>query len=176
MRCAHLETGGRLNKARSSTGGVTAGGLSRVVVVGELNVVQSNAAAGELWTAVEFDGHGRCGSAVDVLVGDVADLNPRLLARTIFVAGAVVLVDDDGVLHVRHHDLLEHDVPGEPRAGSAPRLDAHPILASCERRRSHRHVLHARLLRVLSQAPHADAVSGPARHVFDPQVGRSGPD
>ena len=129
------------------------GGL--VVLVGELNVLQPDAAAWVLRAAVELDGDLRGGRPVDVLVGDVADSDPRRLARAALVVGAVVLVDDDGVLDVDHEGVLEKDAPGEAAAGPPPRLDPQPVLGARERRRFHRHVLHPGLVLLLPKASNA---------------------
>lgn len=42
------------------------------------------------------------------------------LARTALVVGAIVLVDDDWVLHILHEYVLEDDVPDERSAGPGP--------------------------------------------------------
>lgn len=83
------------------------GSLSRLIVESEFDVVQPNPGAWEFGAAIEFDSHFSCGCAVDVLVGDVADFDPRYLTGAAFVAWAVVLVDNDGVLHILHHCVLE---------------------------------------------------------------------
>lgn len=42
------------------------------------------------------------------------------LARTTLIVGAVVLINDDGILNVVHYNVLEENVPNEPIAWSGP--------------------------------------------------------
>ena len=42
------------------------------------------------------------------------------LSRTIFLAGAIILVNDDGVLNIDHADVLENDMLDKPIARSGP--------------------------------------------------------
>lgn len=73
------------------------------------------------------------------------------------VVGAVVLVDDDGVLDVLHHGVLEHHPLHERLARPPPCLYPQSILRPREHRRVHRHVLHPLLVVPLPQAPDAVA-------------------
>lgn len=50
------------------------------------------------------------------------------LARAVLVAGAVVLVENDGVLDVLHDDVLEVDFLHVAVDRPPPCLDPHPIL------------------------------------------------
>lgn len=89
------------------------------------------------------------------------------LAGAVDVAGAVVLVDDDGVLDVAHGDV------GEPYAGDAageglpPRLDPESVLRAGERRRLHRHVPDLPLAGAPAEAADADPVPGAAPDFAD---------
>jgi hypothetical protein len=58
------------------------------------------------------------------------------------VVGAVVLVDDDGVVDAGHDGVHEGDAPDEAALGPAPRLDPQPVGRASEPRRLHSHVLH----------------------------------
>lgn len=61
--------------------------------------------------------------------------------RTTLVTGAVLLIDDDGVVDIIHDQILEHNISSIPIAGSGPRLNPYPILSLCEGRTCYRYVL-----------------------------------
>lgn len=72
-----------------------------------------------------------------------------------FVIRTVILVDDDGVIDILHHDVLENNLSDEPVAGPPPCLDPEPISRPPEHSPFHCHILHSLLLRLLRQAPNA---------------------
>ena len=81
--------------------------------------------------------------------------NVHYLTRTIFVARAVILIDDNGVLDILHYNMLENNIPGKTIAGSGPRLYPHPILGTNECGCFYCHILHSSLILVLPQTPNA---------------------
>ena len=56
----------------------------------------------------------------------------KYLVRATVVSWAVVLIDDDGVLDIPHHDVLEENVGHKPIAGPGPCLYSHSIVRSTE--------------------------------------------
>lgn len=69
--------------------------------------------------------------------------------------GAIVLVDDDGVLNISHQSMLECDSPDKPIARPPPWLDPQSVLRPGELCITHRHILHPILVVALPQTPNA---------------------
>lgn len=130
------------------------------VLVRQRHVLQADAAAGVAPAAVEVDGHRRRRGAPDADVPHVADPDAGAPAGAGAAAavGAVVLVDDDGVVDAGHGGVREGDARDEAALGAAPRLDPQPVHGAGEPRRLHRHVLHGLHLHalLLAQAPDAN--------------------
>ena len=80
------------------------------------------------------------------------------IARAVALAGAVVLVDEDGVGHAVHGDPREGDVLDEAGVGHRPRLDPQAVGRARQHRLVHRHVPHPLLTVLPSQAPDAATV------------------
>lgn len=84
---------------------------------------------------------------------------------------AVLLVDDDGIVDVRHHEVFEDDPPNAEGEGVHPRLDPHTVRGASECAVSHRHPHHVLLVLVPAQAADTDAVAGAAEDLRDADVG-----
>lgn len=65
------------------------------------------------------------------------------------VVRAVFLVDDDGVPHVSHYEISEHQVPGVASVGPRPRLHPDAVLCLGEHRVYDCHVLDTFFVRVV---------------------------
>ena len=66
------------------------------------------------------------------------------------MAGAVILVDDDGVLDIDHEYVLENNTLNKPIAGPGPWLDPHPILWTGKSNRLNCHILDTLFFEVLA--------------------------
>ena len=139
--------------------------------------MELHALAWQVVGAVERDGLGRVGGAVDVLEDDVGDGHLGRAGPDADVVRAVLLVDDDRVRDVVHGHVLVHEL-GDlgRRLGVLVRLDAQAVGGAHQRATFHLHVLHVLLVLVPPQAPDADAVAGAALDAVDPDRLAAGPD
>ena len=86
--------------------------------------------------------------------------------------GAVLLVDDDGVVDLPHDDVLEDEAgDGGGPGAAAPRLDAHAVGGAGEGAVGHAQPADVLLAGVPAEAADADAVPGAARHPGHHHVG-----
>lgn len=77
------------------------------------------------------------------------------LIRTALVVGAVVLINDDGILHSSHNNVAKHNVCNKAIAWPRPRLYPYAVVGSDENRVRQRHILHSIFLFILPQAANA---------------------
>jgi hypothetical protein len=161
------ETSQGLEAALGGALGVAAHRHGLVVLAGvlDIDVDELDAAARLRVRADQADGLGRGRGACDVAERDVLDGDVGGVAALAgaHLLGAVVLVDDDGVGHFLHLDVLEGQVGRrQHRLRVLVRLDAHAIGGALQHAVLHRDVGHVLLVLVAAEAADADALPGAA--------------
>lgn len=73
----------RDDKARSTSTGIFAGGFSLPVPITELYVLQPDASAWIRRATTEVDSHRRRRGSLDVAIGHLTNLHPRILRNTV---------------------------------------------------------------------------------------------
>ena len=68
------------------------------------------------------------------------------LARAIILAGAIVLVYQNGILYVIHDCMLEKNISSKTIARPSPRLNSQPILGTGKCSRFDCNILHTSLM------------------------------
>lgn len=79
----------------------------------------------------------------------------RYLGWTALIVGAIILVDEDGILNVFHGKILEQYVSHKPITGPRPCLDPNSIIRPGKYWTDKGHILYTSFIQVFTQAPNA---------------------
>lgn len=132
-------------------------GRSRIpqIDVFEMDVLTRRYAA-----AVEDHSQWRTRCSSYVLKPDILDLHLRGLPSIALVVGAVVLVNNDGLVHVNHLNVVKGYIVDRQLRRWGPGLDPDPILCTFKDTFSNGNTFHVSLVTSLAQTSNADAVTG----------------